>query len=359
MNISDLTKNLLNSIPYPLALKDVKSVYRQCNKAFCEFTGKSFNEIIGKTDYDLFLPEKAEENIISDNELIEKGKQKNEHWKVKVIDDVSWFQVSKTPLQNSNNVIIGIVYSISNITDLKAKIDYLESRNNELEQSNDNNSKLIKLIVNDLRAPLSSIIGFAELLLTESYGDEESLRFSRFIFDSANNLFTLLDSLLLSPELRSDDFTNSKELVDISQIINTSINIFKYPAKQKRIAINYKSEKELVSKANNALLSATLRNLISNAMKFTDYNGEISIRANIVDHFLVISVEDNGRGIPEENLSEILNRNKEFTTIGTDKEQGYGIGLNLCQEFTELQGGELTIKSNVLKGTVVNIILPV
>lgn len=353
MNKLNNYSKFLNSIPFPIAVKDNNYIYRYCNQAFSDLLGITPKNLLGKTDYDLFKQE-VELYINSENYVIENGESINERWNIKVVDDYFGVKV----LKNNANKLIGLICFNNDETDLLAKIDKLNLDINKHKQINNNNNKLLKIIAHDLRVPLSSVIGFAELLMTEEYGDIENLRFSRFILDSANTALSLLDNLLMRSKLSAGKYNIRKEEVDVSEIISDSISIYKYQAKQKKITIQNKSKNNLYFSLDTVLTTVILRNLISNAIKFSDYNGMIKIDATLEANILSIWVEDNGRGIPEENLSKILNRNEEFTTTGTDRESGYGLGINACQEFAELQGGKFSITSTIPQGTTVKITLP-
>ncbi len=145
---------------------------------------------------------------------------------------------------------------------------------------------------------------------------------------------------------------------NLNQRVEEIINLFNVNAGQKSIKLNNQVEKNVTVWADKDMLEIILRNLISNALKFTYTGGEIRISSKDQNEFVEIIISDTGVGISEEDQSKLFNLNMLHTKKGTNKESGTGLGLNLCRELTIKQGGEIRIESKIEKGTSVIFSLP-
>ena len=144
-----------------------------------------------------------------------------------------------------------------------------------------------------------------------------------------------------------------------SEICEEVIDFFKPNFSKKNITVENSFNDKLVLYADKKMIKTILRNLISNAIKFTNEGGMINIRAEQDSKEVIISVSDNGIGISPENISKLLDNSHTYTTTGTALEQGSGLGLILCKEFIEKHGGKLLIDSEPIKGSTFKITLPV
>lgn len=229
-----------------------------------------------------------------------------------------------------------------------------------LENLNATKDKLFSIIAHDLRSPFNHILSFSELLLDEadSIETKDLEHYSNVINSSAKNTLVLLDNLLNWAKSQTGQLKVKPENQLLSNILQEIIELSKSSAENKNISLNYFDAQEIIVFADANMLKTILRNLISNAIKFTNPNGKIDIYALQKDNYIEISVSDNGVGMNEETQNKLFNMDTNETTPGTAEEKGSGLGLVLCKEFVEKHGGKIWVESELGKGSVFKFTLP-
>lgn len=167
----------------------------------------------------------------------------------------------------------------------------------------------------------------------------------------SKNTYQLLENLLNWAKLNDESIKIKRQLINLKEIIAHSVVSLKLMAQQKNISIIDNDIKACNVFADKDMLDFIVRNLLTNAVKFTRNGGEIRIESEHVNKFTMIKVSDNGIGIPEESIKQILEGNEYFSTIGTNKEKGTGLGLKLCKSFIDQNKGVFEINSTVGKGS--------
>ena len=248
---------------------------------------------------------------------------------------------------------------------LKTTVDertkQLQTANEQLSESNITKDKFLSIIAHDLINPFNTILGFTDLLLENysQWNDDKRIKTIRTINDSSNNLFELLGNLLQWSRSERGLLKYTPEKIDLNNCIFKITSLFAQTAKVKNINIelNHSDEIYLV-KSDLQLLNAILRNLISNAIKFTSAGGRVIIKTERKGSYIVISVIDNGIGIPKDKLVNLFRKDISQSTLGTNDEKGTGLGLFLVKEFVTKQGGTLNIESEVGKGSIFSFSVP-
>lgn len=225
----------------------------------------------------------------------------------------------------------------------------------ELENTIESRDTLYSVIAHDLRSPLGSLKMMNNDILMmvdkEKVGDE-IYEMLHMMNKTSQEIFLLLDNLLKWAKNRLNKQSIYKQQTDINSIIDSTAEIYIPMAAQKNITILPKDmDKELMGVVDIDMLKTVVRNLISNAMKFSYEGGSIEIESKIDGDFVIISVKDNGKGIKKEDQEKLLKPNTHFTTYGTKNEKGSGLGLMLCKDFVELHDGKLWFESEEGKGT--------
>jgi signal transduction histidine kinase len=230
----------------------------------------------------------------------------------------------------------------------------------QLVQLNSDKDRFISILAHDLRNPFSGLLGFTELLQKNLsvYPIEKSQKIVDTIYTVVGDTYKLLEDTLLWANVRSKTLTYNPSMVNISEIISEVADILESSAKAKNITIRQNSGKELFVNADVYMLKAVLRNLVSNAIKFTHDNGEIEISANHNHVATIIKVADNGVGIEPQVIEKLFNISSIQSSNGTHNESGTGLGLLLCKEFVDRHGGKIWIESEVNQGTKVSFTLP-
>jgi len=257
--------------------------------------------------------------------------------------------------------IISVIVIYAGITYLKnayyAEKIRADRRAMELELLNSEKSKLFSIISHDLRAPLASIQNYLHLLKSYSISTSERLAMEQKLTDTVNGTQEMLDNLLhWSTSELGKAHTQLKEN-DLNEMLLPLMNLQQTAALEKGIQLNWKLNIKCKVLSDSNMLQLVLRNLISNAIKFTKSGCTVQINAEERDGQCLITVTDNGIGIPLSQQAEIFSLNSQ-STYGTANEKGIGLGLYLCREYTTLQNGKIWYESIPDVGTTFYVALP-
>jgi len=240
------------------------------------------------------------------------------------------------------------------ITEHKKLLKALSESESNLRELNAQKDKFFSIIAHDLKNPFNAILGFSELLVEQinerNYTGID--QYATVIKQSSQRAFDLLINLLEWARAQTDTLVFDPESFNLKDLINENITILSSNANQKAITFNQDIPDEVFVFADKQMISVVLRNLISNAIKFTQKGGEINISVKKSEKEILISVIDNGIGIEPERIQNLFHINKSISTPGTNNEQGTGLGLILCKEFVEKHSGKIWAESKPGKGTV-------
>lgn len=263
--------------------------------------------------------------------------------------DLHFKQLHKTHL-NQIEFIIGLQVE-------KEKFKDSESKLKELNATKD---KLFSIIAHDLRSPFNSILGFSDLLIEniDAQNIEENKKFIQQINNTAKFTLNLLDNLLTWAKSQSGQIEFKPAKINLFSIVQQSINELEASAKIKGITINCILSEELEVYADPIILQIILRNLISNAIKFTYPDGNVEINAIPTPSQIEIIITDNGIGIKEEVRKKLFELDSNITTAGTKQEKGSGLGLILCKELVKKHGGHIWVDSELGIGSKFKFTLP-
>jgi signal transduction histidine kinase len=228
----------------------------------------------------------------------------------------------------------------------------------ELKAANDSKTKLLSILSHDLRSPLNSIQSFLELLLEYDLEENEQKAIKSSLLKETKNTQAMLFNLLSWTKSQMDGGVKVKLVkVNLYDTLKVAIEIQQTAAMEKMITVENKIDRDICVVADLDMLKLVVRNLINNAIKFTNSGGEIAVSTEVKDQYGILYVRDNGIGISEEKQRSIFSMESE-TTYGTKNEKGVGLGLLLCKEFTDLQGGRISFSSSENVGTVFQLTFP-
>jgi PAS domain S-box-containing protein len=236
----------------------------------------------------------------------------------------------------------------------------LQESETRLHELNATKDKFFSIIAHDLKSPFNSIIGFSSLLAEQiqekNYeGIEE---YAGIIQNSSHRAMDLLMNLLEWSSSQTGRMEFNPEYTEMVSLINDVMELSRGAALQKSITISKNFPQRSIAFADKEMTSAILRNLISNAVKFTKPGGEIVITTEQSQNELTVTVHDNGVGIKKNVIEKLFRIDENYSTLGTQNEKGTGLGLILCKEFVEKQGGKIWVKSEPGKGTSFSFTLP-
>jgi signal transduction histidine kinase/ligand-binding sensor domain-containing protein len=230
----------------------------------------------------------------------------------------------------------------------------------ELKELNASKDKFFSIIAHDLKNPFGTIIGISEML-NEEIDSENSARireFGNMINTSAVQTLRLLENLLEWANSQRGKILFEPGPVKLNELLIEEFNVLSDTAKTKNIDLKNYLPDNLIISADKNMIRTILRNLISNAIKFTHKNGIVEVKAAIANNQVVISVSDNGIGMTKEFIPKLFRIDGDLSTRGTDNEKGTGLGLFLCKEFVEKHHGKIWVESEPGKGSIFRFVLP-
>lgn len=257
------------------------------------------------------------------------------------------FSIHSVPIISGNRSI-GTRGVIIDLTEQKRFEDQMQKNAADLQALNNSKDKFFSIIAHDLRSPFTAFLGFTEILDEEvdTLPKEELKSIVSYMRTSAINLYQLLENLLEWSLLHRDVTRFEPETLQLLPIVNNCTNIISDNAKLKEIDIQIEIPENLHVIADSHMLLTIIRNLLSNAVKFTPTGGFVRISASAAeDHFVTVSVNDTGTGIKTEMIKKLFIIDANYKTKGTDGELSTGLGLILCKEFVEKNGGKIWVES--------------
>ena len=264
------------------------------------------------------------------------------------------------PQFDENNLFIGTHGIFRDITEQKKAELALKESETKLRQLNVDKDRFISIIGHDLRNPFNNLLGLTEVLTEDIHklNKDEVENIANDINKSARTTYNLLDDILMWARTQQGNIPFKPQNLNFKDICKETLEILTPNANTKNITINCYSEDHINVFADNEMLRTILRNLLTNAIKFTNSGGKITINAELNSGNVTISVSDNGVGIPPENMAKLYDISEVLTTKGTSGETGTGLGLLLCKEFVEKHGGKIWVESEVGKGSIFYFTIP-
>ncbi len=374
-----------------ISITDVSGKYTMCNKWFLNYLGYDFKEISNKTHIDIThqdykaISKKMFMQVINgeiDKYRLEKKFLRKNNTEV-------WGDLSVTPIKNANNEIVNMVGMITDITQNKIAEDKINIYFNELDKTNqelikskeiiesnltqknslieelelttskletalNDKEKFLSILAHDLRNPLSSFCGLTKILYEEfdDISDSEKIEFIKAMQTTSENVYALLTNILEWSRVQKGIIPFQPKNIEIHNMVYQVIKLFEIIAASKNIELSNLIKENKVIFADSNLIQTIFRNLVSNAIKFTEFGGEITIGQIESAHtHWIFYVKDTGIGLKEEHKNILFDVGKSISTQGTNLEKGIGIGLLLCKEFAEKHNGKIWVESEIGKGS--------
>ena len=230
----------------------------------------------------------------------------------------------------------------------------LEISQKELTEANAAKDKFFSIIAHDLRSPFNVILGYSDMLASDwdDLDDHTKHSIVKELHHSSQITFTLLENLLMWGQIQQKRIAILKENLNLTDLVNNSIAPYLPAAKQKNIQVKNEICADNTIFADKFTMGITISNLVNNAIKFTHKNGNISISSSPdTENYIKIYVSDTGVGIKPELIEKVFRIEENFSTSGTNKEKGTGLGLILCKEFAEKNNGSIEVHSIVNQGS--------
>jgi signal transduction histidine kinase/ligand-binding sensor domain-containing protein len=272
-----------------------------------------------------------------------------------------WFRL----MLISSIILLFTVFYLTRITQLKKQQIFLEktveSKTMELKELNASKDKFFSIIAHDLKNPFATIIGFSELLNEDldSNNVEKIREYTKLIHTSAIQTFSLLENLLEWANSQTNRISYNPSDLNLHELFTEDLNILNDMAERKNIDLKIMIAENLMIRADRNMIKTVVRNLISNAIKFTAKGGKVKVNAVVSEKQVEISVSDNGIGMTKEIMEKLFRIDANLSTRGTENEKGTGLGLILCKEFVEKHCGRISVESEPGNGSIFRFVLPV
>ncbi|MCP4399463.1 MAG: response regulator [bacterium] len=378
----NLLRTLIDHLPDFIYAKNTQSRYLLANTAVMRALGITApDELLGKTDFDLLPKELAEQFYRSEQMILQSSQaliNQEELTRDQQTGALMWLLTTKVPFRDTQGNILGLVGINRDITtrkqaeeELKRHRDHLEElvkertgelsiANQQLRELNASKDKFFSIISHDLRSPFITILTLTQFLSGQpdiSTNAEVNTKIT-LLRTSAERLYALLENLLTWARIQRGAMQCEVEVFDLFEIAEENIAIFESKAEHKKITLSNSIQENTLVYADFTMTNTVVRNLFSNALKFTEAGGRITLSANAQEEYIETAVSDTGCGIDEDGIAVLFRIDTQYTTTGTAGEQGTGLGLILCKELVEQNGGKIWVESEVGKGTTFRFTVP-
>lgn len=347
--------------PITIVITDTKGDIEYVNPAFCRITGYTAEEAIGNNPRVLkgLTPDETFTELWK---TVTSGQVWNgEFINRKKLGEYYYEEAIIAPVKNDKDEITNFIAIKNDISHRKQIENKIQQQNEELKALNATKDKFFSIIAHDLRSPFGTILGFSDYMVNnfDSLEKEDVKTYIGSLHSTASQTYKLLENLLewskMNQGLAKPDLQN--HLLKPITIEMESINAERI--KSKSITFHNNIGDDFSVNCDIDMTKTILRNLISNALKFTGNEGLVSISASRTNDFVEIQIKDSGVGIPESRIQNLFSIENNMTTLGTAKEKGTGLGLLLCKELVEIQGGKIWVESIDGKGSIFFFTLPI
>lgn len=240
---------------------------------------------------------------------------------------------------------------------VRERTQALMQANEELSTLNREKTRLISIIAHDLNSPLNALKGLLNIFENDLVSEEELKKLVPEVTKDVNYIANLFNNLLVWARSQMEGTVLHPKEINLRAITEETVQVLNSQARKKHIDLQNQIPTSVQAYADEEMIKLVIRNLISNAIKFTPENGKITVRANATDTTVTVAVQDTGKGIPEEHKQKLFN-NELFTLRGTHNEKGSGLGLILCKDFVEQNGGKIWVETQPGQGSTFLFTLP-
>ncbi len=333
------------------------------NAAFCEMLGYTKEELVNKQWDEYTHPDDIAHNRVVIDSILTGG-EKSVRWEKRYLHkngSIIWADIHTFLYRDANGRPLYFITTVNNITKTKTFEDALKeseqlfkSQNEQLMQSNAEKDKYFAILAHDLRGPLSSFLGLAEVMSEDinSMTMSEIEEISKSLFLSASNLYQLLENLLEWSILRRGNTEYNPEPTSLNNLIMRCIDPFHESARRKNIDLELNLEQSYSVSCDIRMTETIFRNLISNALKYTNAQGSVVIKAlPSSKNEIIVSITDTGIGMNDDLRNKLFKLNEQVCRKGTAGESSSGLGLLIGKELIERQEGKIWVESVEDKGS--------
>jgi len=349
---------VLDAAPAPVYAKDTEGRYLFVNRRFEEVLNVRADVVVGRTDYDIMLPDVADSVRANDQRVLATGRQIEIEEEVPRGDTPLWYLSVKFPLRDAAGEVYAVCGISSDITELKRAQRELSQRE-QAERASRAKSEFLSRVSHELRTPLNAILGFGQLLEVEPLSARQHASVNQ-IMKGGRHLLELVDELLEISRIESGEFKVSLRPVDVAAALQDILHLLQPLAAERDVSIVSRTGGDPAwALADEQRTKQVLLNLLSNAIKYNRRGGEVDVSIAEGDPgHLSLRITDTGRGIAPEHLERLFS---PFDRLGAEQStiQGTGLGLALSKLMVEAMNGRLGVESIVDVGSTFVLDLPV
>lgn len=348
--------------PTSIVITNTEGIIEYVNPRFTEVTGYTYEEAIGKNPRILKTENTTPEDYKEMWETITRGETWTGEFLNKKKDGTHYWELASiSPIIDEQGKTIRYIAVKEDITERKKTEVALIKSEKELLQANATKNMFFSIIAHDLKGPVGNISQILQLF-KDNFNDisnDEKVDYLNILLGLSEKTNKLLDDLLLWARIQMNTIEITYEKLNLKKLIEDTIEIISEKAFEKNIKI-ISSISDILCKTNESSVKTVIRNLLSNAIKFSHDHSAIEIKTEVSDtnNKVIISIKDDGVGIPKENINKLFKIETSFTTYGTNNEKGTGLGLILCKQLIEKINGSIWVKSKENEGTTFFIALP-
>lgn len=349
----NVLRAVIEGTPDAIFVKDLDGRYIMANSSAAGFLGKTAEEIIGKSDTELYLPETARRFIEDDQKVLSTGVTQTFEGVAHGPDITQMYLVTKTVYRDHEGNVIGLIGISHDITERKRaeeqRIAFAREQQARMdaEEANRVKDEFLTTLSHELRTPLTSILGWTQLLTTGNLDEGLQARALEVIERNARAQRQLIDDLLDISRIVAGKIRLDARPTSVAPLIEAALDSVRPVAAIKNIRLELVLDDRTVKVQGDAVrLQQIIWNLLTNALKFTPEGGCVTVRLERADEMVWITVTDTGQGISPEFLPYVFDRFRQADSSTTREYAGLGLGLALVQYLVELQGGTVRVESS-------------
>lgn len=355
-----LLQTLMDNLPDFIYFKDIQSRFLKINKAIADrFELNDPSEALGKSDFDFFGPEHAQQAREDEQKMMESGRpviglEEKETWPD---GHVTWASTTKLPLKGKDGSVIGTCGITQDITARKQVEVQLRAAKEAAEAANRAKSDFLANISHEIRTPMNAVIGMAELLLDTNL-DPAQRQYVEMVWESGESLLMLINDILDFSKIEAGKLDIEEVGFNLRDTLGDTMKSLAVRAHRKSLELAFRVSPDVPEdlRGDPGRLRQIVVNLVGNAIKFTE-EGEVvlgvtSVSNSATDVVLQFSVSDTGIGIPKNKQSRIFGAFEQADSSTTRRHGGTGLGLAICKRLIKLMGGRIWLESEVGKGSV-------
>ncbi len=286
-------------------------------------------------------------------ELMQKDSFEEFDYSIKKEDKVFWFNAKISPRRNVKGELSGITIVARDITERKQTEE-------QMKELNTTKDTFFSILAHDLKNPFSSLHSMSNTMIEnyQNLEEKEKLMMLKIMHKSTEHIFNLLENLLTWSSSQRGRIEYSPEKFNISWLIQVNMNLHKLPAEKKGVVLTTNIADDLPAYGDREMINTVIRNLINNAVKFSSKGGVVEVKIHDTIKLFEVIVSDHGIGIPAGNIKKLFRIDEKYKSVGTAGETGTGLGLVLCKEFVDKNGGEIWCKTKEGSGSEFHFTIP-